>query len=291
MDYTLFILTFVSVSLLPGLCMSLAFSLGLSLGYKNTLWMIFGELVGLALVVLCCALGIEFILRYENLFKFFQIAGALYLLYIAFILFKSKSQITQEKIIHKKKFSLIIQGFIASSSNPKAWIFMFSILPSFLKFQVNVNILLLIILLIEFCSLSLYALGGSIFKIFMNKHLDKINKISALFIFAMALLAYYIKFNLKCFLLKLKKILGKIMKNTVTEASIYEAQGLKDEALEIYKNILKEDPNNQNAIDAVRRLSGFRSKHQDLNTQMLDFFINMKSDEEINEFKRWLIKI
>ncbi|EMQ6979878.1 hypothetical protein WH843_001617 [Campylobacter coli] len=39
MDYTLFILTFVSVSLLPGLCMSLAFSLGLSLGYKNTLWM------------------------------------------------------------------------------------------------------------------------------------------------------------------------------------------------------------------------------------------------------------
>ncbi|SQA80017.1 Uncharacterised protein [Campylobacter jejuni] len=32
------------------------------------------------------------------------------------------------------------------------------------------------------------------------------------------------------------------MKNTVTEASIYEAQGLKDEALEIYKNILKEDP-------------------------------------------------
>ena len=81
------------------------------------------------------------------------------------------------------------------------------------------------------------------------------------------------------------------MKNTVTEASIYEAQGLKDEALEIYKNILKEDPDNQNAIDAVRRLSGSRSKHQDLHTQMLDFFINMKSDEEINEFKRWLIKI
>ncbi|HBD8757324.1 TPA: hypothetical protein KLA24_001514, partial [Campylobacter jejuni] len=54
------------------------------------------------------------------------------------------------------------------------------------------------------------------------------------------------------------------MKNTVTEASIYEAQGLKDEALEIYKNILKEDPDNQNAIDAVRRLSGFRSKHKDL---------------------------
>ncbi|MBZ7935791.1 MULTISPECIES: tetratricopeptide repeat protein [Campylobacter] len=82
-----------------------------------------------------------------------------------------------------------------------------------------------------------------------------------------------------------------MMKNTITEASIYEAQGLKEEALEIYKNILKKDPSNQNAIDAVRRLSGFRSKHKDLNAQMLDFFINMKSDTEINEFKRWLVKI
>lgn len=81
------------------------------------------------------------------------------------------------------------------------------------------------------------------------------------------------------------------MKNTITEASIYEAQGLKEEALEIYKNILKKDPSNQNAIDAVRRLSGFKSKHKDLNAQMLDFFINMKSDTEINEFKRWLVKI
>ncbi|MBZ7964339.1 tetratricopeptide repeat protein [Campylobacter sp. 2457A] len=82
-----------------------------------------------------------------------------------------------------------------------------------------------------------------------------------------------------------------MMKNTITEASIYEAQGLKEEALEIYKNILKKDPSNQNAIDAVRRLSGFKSKHKDLNAQMLDFFINMKSDTEINEFKRWLVKI
>ncbi|EHU5957025.1 LysE family transporter [Campylobacter coli] len=104
MDYTLFILTFVSVSLLPGLCMSLAFSLGLSLGYKNTLWMIFGELVGLALVVLCCALGIEFILRYENLFKFFQIAGALYLLYCL-----------NQKVKLLKKKSSIRKNFLLSS--------------------------------------------------------------------------------------------------------------------------------------------------------------------------------
>lgn len=183
MDYTLLILTFTSVSLLPGFCMNLAFSLGLSLGYKNTLWMMFGELIGLALVILCCALGAGFILQYEILFKIFQICAVLYLLYIAFILFKANNQITQEKVIKKRKFSLIFQGFIASSSNPKAWIFMLSILPSFLQFEVNLSFLLFVILFIEFCSLSLYALGGSVFKIFMNKHLDKINKFSALCLF------------------------------------------------------------------------------------------------------------
>lgn len=81
------------------------------------------------------------------------------------------------------------------------------------------------------------------------------------------------------------------MKKTMTEAAIYEAQGLKNEALEIYKNILKENPHNQDAIDAVRRLSGLNSKHRDLNTQMLDFLNTMQSEEEFNEFKRWLIKI
>lgn len=81
------------------------------------------------------------------------------------------------------------------------------------------------------------------------------------------------------------------MRYTITEASIYESQGLKNEALEIYKNILKQDANNKNAIDAIRRLSGLRSNHEDLNYEMLDFFVNMKSEEEINEFKRWLIRV
>lgn len=79
--------------------------------------------------------------------------------------------------------------------------------------------------------------------------------------------------------------------NTITEALIYESQGLKDEALLVYKNILKSDPNNKDATNAIRRISGLRKKYKDVNEYMLDFFVNMKTNEEINEFKRWLIKI
>ena len=55
------------------------------------------------------------------------------------------------------------------------------------------------------------------------------------------------------------------MKNTITEALIYEAQGLKDDALIVYKNILKREPTNAAAIAAIRRLSGLSRKNTGVN--------------------------
>ena len=40
---------------------------------------------------------------------------------------------------------------------------------------------------------------------------------------------------------------------TLTLANIYELQGLKEEALDIYKEILKKDPSNSDAKIAIRR--------------------------------------
>ncbi|WP_415395784.1 tetratricopeptide repeat protein [Sulfurimonas sp. CS5] len=77
---------------------------------------------------------------------------------------------------------------------------------------------------------------------------------------------------------------------TLTLANIYELQGLKIEALEIYKEILKNDPSNGEAKIAIRRLSGIRKKFSNVNTQMKEFFIKMEADVEFNEFERWLLK-
>lgn len=83
------------------------------------------------------------------------------------------------------------------------------------------------------------------------------------------------------------------MRGTITEALIYENQGLRDEALEVYKNILMRDPNNQEARSAIRRLSGLKRKNGETNEQMLEFYLNLKQSDDagIREFKRWLIKI
>jgi tetratricopeptide (TPR) repeat protein len=78
---------------------------------------------------------------------------------------------------------------------------------------------------------------------------------------------------------------------TLTLANIYELQGLKEEALEIYKEVLKKNPNNSDAKIAIRRLSGMRRKFVGVNSQMKDFFAKMDDEVEFNEFERWLLKI
>ncbi len=77
--------------------------------------------------------------------------------------------------------------------------------------------------------------------------------------------------------------------STVTLASIYELQGLKDEALKIYRDILKKDPNNKDARVAIKRLSGIRKKFNGVDEEMKEFFINMEDDIEFLEFERWLL--
>ena len=77
---------------------------------------------------------------------------------------------------------------------------------------------------------------------------------------------------------------------SLTLANIYELQGLKEEALEIYKKVLEKDSNNSDAKIAIRRLSGMRKKFLNVDTQMKEFFLKMDAEVEFNEFERWLLK-
>ena len=76
---------------------------------------------------------------------------------------------------------------------------------------------------------------------------------------------------------------------TLTLANIYELQGLKAEALDIYKNVLENDPDNSDAKIAIKRLSGMRKEFVGVDEQMRDFFVKMESQIELNEFERWLL--
>jgi len=78
---------------------------------------------------------------------------------------------------------------------------------------------------------------------------------------------------------------------TLTMASLLEFQGHKDDALEMYKDILKANPKNKEALSAIRRLSGIHKKYKGVNTEMKEKFVKMANETEFLEFERWLIKI
>jgi len=80
----LLIPTIAAVSLTPGMCMTLAFSLGLSIGYRRTLFMMLGELLGVTLVVSATTLLLTWLLALDAVyFQVLAIVAAAYLLWIA----------------------------------------------------------------------------------------------------------------------------------------------------------------------------------------------------------------
>ncbi|MDY4446004.1 hypothetical protein [Campylobacter sp.] len=77
-------------------------------------------------------------------------------------------------------------------------------------------------------------------------------------------------------------------KFNITEALIYENQGLKEEALEIYKKILESDPDNFKAAAHLRRL---KKEMAEPNKEKLEMFLRLRDENEIKELKRWLISL
>ncbi|HHF2950761.1 TPA: LysE family translocator [Vibrio diabolicus] len=166
---SMFIPTFFFVSITPGMCMTLALTLGMSIGYRHTLWMMIGELVGVALVSVSAVLGIAAImLNYPWMFIALKFIGGGYLLYLGVEMWRSRGKLAINVDNLEKPRSgnvaLIMQGFVTAIANPKGWAFMISLLPPFIDQNAalapQLIVLVSIILLFEFICMSLYATGG-----------------------------------------------------------------------------------------------------------------------------------
>ncbi|MCG3731796.1 LysE family translocator [Vibrio cincinnatiensis] len=165
----LFIPTFFFVSITPGMCMTLALTLGMSIGYRRTLWMMIGELIGVAVVAISAVVGIAAImLNYPWIFTLFKLVGAGYLLYLGIQMWRSKGKLALSSVDHSQianhRRTLLMQGFITAIANPKGWAFMIALLPPFIdqshRLVPQLTLLVSIIMISEFVSMSLYAMGG-----------------------------------------------------------------------------------------------------------------------------------
>jgi len=170
------------------MCMTLAMSLGITIGVRKTFWMMYGELLGVATVAIASVLGVATIMtEFPQLFQAFKILGALYLFYVGVSMWRAKGKhattLEQQPQVIKKR-SLFQQGFFTAIANPKGWAFMISLLPPFisqtLPLAPQLSILVAVILVSEFICMTIYATGGkTIGKVLTQRNNVKLlNKIS-----------------------------------------------------------------------------------------------------------------
>lgn len=174
----LFIPTFFFISITPGMCMSLAMTLGMSIGLKRTLWMMLGEVVGVASVAIAAVIGIASIMvNYPTVFIGLKWLGGIYLVYLGTAMWRTKAHVAAiEQTVTLSNTTLLTQGFITAIANPKGWAFMVSLLPPFINVNKPITlqliVLVTIIMLSEFVCMLLYASGGK----GLNKMLTTQNK-------------------------------------------------------------------------------------------------------------------
>ena len=201
LDFTLlslFIPTFFIVSITPGMCMTLAMTLGMSIGIRNTLWMMWGELLGVAIVAIASVIGVSAImLQFPQIFALLKLVGASYLFYVGINMWRSKGKLAislsndSPKSISKR--SLFNQGLITAIANPKGWAFMISLLPPFINKQYaltpQLSVLVAVILVSEFTCMMLYATGGkTIGKVISQQsNVKRLNRVSGTLMIAVAL--------------------------------------------------------------------------------------------------------
>lgn len=157
--------------------MTLAMTLGMTIGVKRALWMMLGELAGVALVATLSAIGLAaLLLNYPSLFTVLKYLGGAYLVFVGMQMWLSKGKMAIKMDGERalaSRMNLISQGFITAIANPKGWAFFVALLPPFLDaaspLAMQLAVLISVILTLEFMCLVIYATGGKTLKSLLMK--------------------------------------------------------------------------------------------------------------------------
>lgn len=147
---------------------------GRSFGLATVAGLMTGCIVHTTLV----AFGLSAIIKESNtIFFVIKLCGALYLLYLAFRVFKSDSALTlsNQNVPKRTLWQLFQQGFIMNVLNPKVTIFFLAFFPSFL-FSDSLNtvvqfyVLGFLFILVSFSIFSLIAVLSGFISDYLSRH-------------------------------------------------------------------------------------------------------------------------
>ena len=178
----------------PGTPRIVIISYSMNYGVQKCIWTALGDITAnfIQATLVIFVLG-SFFLDNPNFLNTFKWIGIIYLMYLAYDVYKSKPKdINSHDYSEKSIFSFFKDGFLVAGTSPKAWAFFPLIFPQFIDFNsnyvVHFFILITTYMVLDFLSLIVYAILANKLIIWLKANPKVINTISACVLLTIAII-------------------------------------------------------------------------------------------------------
>ena len=194
LDFILFLQIIIFLFITPGTPRIVIVSYSMNYGVRNCIWTALGDITAniVQATLVIFVLG-SFFSDNPTFLNFFKWIGVIYLLYLAYDVYKSSPKDINSKIILSKTiFSFFKDGFLVAGTSPKAWLFFPLIFPQFIDFNSNYIVQFFILIttyiVLDFLSLIGYAMLAQKLITWIKTNPKTINTISASVLVIIALI-------------------------------------------------------------------------------------------------------
>ena len=185
LDFILYLQIIIFLFITPGTPRIVIISYSMNYGVRKCVWSALGDvtanLIQATLVIFVIG---SFFSENSMALNAFKWIGIVYLLYLAYDIYKSRPKsISNEGEIKKSNSSFFRDGFLVAGTSPKAWMFFPFIFPQFIDFNSNLLVQFVILIttyiVLDFLSLIGYAMLAQKLIKWITANPKTINTISA----------------------------------------------------------------------------------------------------------------
>ena len=185
LDFILYLQIIIFLFITPGTPRIVIISYSMNYGVGKCIWSALGDvtanLIQATLVIFVIG---SFFSENSMILNAFKWIGIIYLLYLAYDIYKSRPKsISNEGEIKKSNLSFFRDGFLVAGTSPKAWMFFPFIFPQFIDFNSNLMVQFVILIttyiVLDFLSLIGYAMLAQKLIKWITANPKTINTISA----------------------------------------------------------------------------------------------------------------
>ena len=185
LNYFLFLQIILFMFITPGTPRIVIISYSMNYGVKKCVWTALGDVTAsiIQATLVIFVIG-SFISDNPKLLNTFKWVGIVYILYLAYDIYKSRPKsINSDEKSEKSFLSFYKDGFLVAGTSPKAWMFFPFIFPQFIDFNSNYVaqfiILITTYVILDFLSLVGYAILANKMITWVKANAKVINTISA----------------------------------------------------------------------------------------------------------------